>query len=89
MNSTSGSDGSIASGLSRQRSLHQLAAELLDGIHGGLIDFLMAESAYLLFVLRFLREADMPDSEFDLVLKSKRSKQLRDLPGVLGSSEHQ
>jgi hypothetical protein len=43
----------------------------------------MAESAYVLFVLRFLREADMPDAIFELVLKSKRIRQLRDLPEVL------
>jgi hypothetical protein len=64
----------------RDHSAHHL---VLDDAHGGLVDLLMAESAYVLFVLRFLREANVPDTVFDLVLKSKRIRQLRDLPEVL------
>lgn len=66
--------------LRRDQGAHHL---VLDGADGGLVDLLMAESVYLLFVLRFLREANMPDAIFDLVLKSKRIRQLCDLPEVL------
>ena len=67
----------------RDRRDHVAHHLVLEDPHGGLIDRMLSESAYLLFVLRLLREAHMPNAVFDLALKSKRVRQLRDLPNAI------